>query len=88
MNVLSTALLTQPGDRWHYDGGGPPWVWGPIALLVWLGLTALVVWLVLRFARPRDRAGTAKATDLLAERYARGEISTEEYRERLGNLKS
>lgn len=89
MNVLSTAstMLAHPGDRWDYDGGGAPWVWGPIALLVWLGLTALVVWLVLRFARPRQRSGTDKASEVLADRYARGEISTEEYQERLGHLR-
>jgi putative membrane protein len=37
---------------------------------------------------PRVAAGRSRATpqEILAERYARGEISLEEYRERLGNL--
>jgi putative membrane protein len=83
-------VLTQPGGRWwggYDDGGGWPWVWGPVVLLLWLALTALVVWLVVRSARPKERSGAGRAQDVLAERYARGEISSEEYEERLTKLR-
>jgi uncharacterized membrane protein len=34
-----------------------------------------------------QRSDTQRATDILAERYARGEVSSEEYRERLEELR-
>jgi uncharacterized membrane protein len=38
------------------------------------------------FFRRRDRWQTHSAEEVLAERYAKGEISAEEYRQRLGVL--
>ncbi len=35
----------------------------------------------------RGSAGSSRARDVLDERYARGELSTEEYRERLATLR-
>ncbi|GAA2001403.1 hypothetical protein GCM10009755_07270 [Brevibacterium samyangense] len=35
---------------------------------------------------PRGNAGAQRAKEILAERYARGELSTEEYHERLRTL--
>ncbi|MEU6786621.1 SHOCT domain-containing protein [Nonomuraea angiospora] len=60
-------------------------------MLFWLALIALVVWLVVRAATDRsqssrvERSGVDRARDVLAERYARGEISTEEYQDRLSH---
>jgi putative membrane protein len=72
-------------------GGGPGgewgWLWAPIVLLLWAGLIATVVWFVARSARPRERSGAERARDVLADRYARGELTTEEYRERLVQLR-
>jgi putative membrane protein len=61
-------------------------------MLVWLVLTALVValvvWLVSSFARPRGSADdTGPARRILAERYARGELDTDEYTQRLSALR-
>jgi putative membrane protein len=90
-----TALYVLPelvafgGDGWRHGwgpGGGWAWLWGPI-LLLWVALIATVVWFVARGVRPRERAGVDRARDLLAERYARGELTTEEYRERLEQLR-
>jgi putative membrane protein len=61
------------------------WLWGPIVL--WVALIATVVWFVARSARPCERSGAERAKDVLAERYARGELTTEEYRERLEQLR-
>jgi putative membrane protein len=90
-----TALYVLPelvafgGDGWRHgwgSSGGWAWLWGPI-LLLWVALIATVVWFVARGVRPRERAGVDRARDLLAERYARGELTTEEYRERLEQLR-
>jgi putative membrane protein len=82
-------LVAFGGDRWRH-GWGPgrwAWLWGPIVLLLWVALIATVVWFVARSARPRERSGVERAREVLAERYARGELTTEEYRERLEQLR-
>jgi putative membrane protein len=66
--------------------GGPLWFAGPIFGLVWIGLIVLGVYLVLRYLRTHDGRGR-RARDILDERYARGELSSEEYRERLEQLR-
>jgi putative membrane protein len=78
------ALLVFESD-WH--GGGWFWLW-PLVPLFWL----LVFVLFVRLFFWRGRRGPwathhePDARAILAERYARGEISHEEYRERLGHL--
>ena len=86
--VLPT-LIAFGGDRWRpgWGPGGWGWLWGPIVLLGWVALIATVVWFVARSARPRDRYGVDRAREVLAERYARGELTTDEYRERLEQLR-
>lgn len=74
----------------YHDGnwsGGDWLVMGSMMLLFWAVVIALVVWAV-RSARKGDvhpdSAGTnaARADDILAERYARGEIEEDEFRRR------
>jgi putative membrane protein len=81
-------MLVSSSD-WHDDGWF--WLW-PLVPLLWF----LVFFFVLRlfFWRGRrgpwatygDRGPDARA--ILAERYARGEITHDEYRERLGHLEA
>jgi putative membrane protein len=81
------ALLASNSD-WHHHG----WFWfWPLVPLLWL----LVFFLLARlfFWRGRrapwaayGRHGAPDARAILAERYARGEISHDEYRERLSHL--
>jgi putative membrane protein len=88
-SVLS-ALLTFGDEGWRHGwgpGGGWGWLWGPIVLLGWVAVIATVVWFVVSGTRPRERSGVDRARDVLAERYARGELTTEEYRERLEQLR-
>jgi putative membrane protein len=87
---LLPVLVAFGGDRWRHGwgpGGGWAWLWGPIVLLLWVALVATVVWFVARSARPRERSGLERAREVLAERYARGELTTDEYRERLEQLR-
>lgn len=79
-DTLTTLVLT--ADRW--DGDGPPWLVVP---LFWLLLVAAVVAAAV-YHRRRDRAAPQQAGERrLAELYAAGEISEEEYRARRGVLR-
>ena len=51
-----------------------------------IGFAAAVVWLVRHRGGPGERPGEGRARQILAERYARGEISADEYRERIEEL--
>jgi len=72
---------------WHNGWG---WMWmGLMMLLFWGGLIVLVV-LLLRgtgFGGRKDQAGTPAsgpdATEILRSRFARGEITEDEYRKSL-----
>jgi putative membrane protein len=78
--LAALPLLTHEAGR----GWGHPW-W-PLWLVLWAALIGTPVWLI---SRRRGRRGEPldRARELLAERYARGELSGEEYRERLDELK-
>jgi putative membrane protein len=54
-------------------------------LLLISALIATVIWLAVR-GRPWRHSATERAKEILAERFARGELSPEEYRERLTEL--
>jgi len=69
------------------DGDGWGWMAGGLMMLIfWGGLVALVVFLVRGFgARPtggEEKQGKPDAQEILAERFARGEISEEEFDQR------
>jgi putative membrane protein len=59
---------------------------GLLILLLLLAIVGLLVWLVVRSKRSGN-TDTKSAREVLAERYARGEIDTEEYRTRSEQLK-
>ncbi|MDT0167184.1 SHOCT domain-containing protein [Actinotalea sp. AC32] len=73
---------------WGYGMGAGMWGSGIILTLVMV----LVVLLVLRASEPRTPPGRSArprtALGILAERYARGEITTDEYEKRLSHLSS
>lgn len=79
------AVVTGGGGPW--EGGGPPF---PFALfpLFWLIVLAALVTLVITGRRRRERSSGRRAGErLLAERYADGTITEEEYRARRGVLR-
>jgi putative membrane protein len=81
---MNAALAALPLLAHKADGAwGHPW-W-PSWLVFWAALIGTAVWLI---SRRRGRRGEPldRARELLAERYARGELSGEEYRERLDEL--
>jgi putative membrane protein len=68
-------------------GWGWMWVLGLLSMLLLVALVVGVVWALTRSNRPSQPDSTSRAREILNERYARGEISTEEYRERLAALR-
>jgi len=79
-----------------YDGGGAwMWVFGGLMMLGVLVLIGVAVWAVVAATNrggsaaatsPVDVGGRARTRQVLDERYARGEIDSEEYTERLHTL--
>lgn len=78
---------------WNYGpNNANPTMWMGMAfgLIVLLILLALAIWMIIAASR-RQATGTPSQTanrsvETLKERYARGEIGTEEYRERMREL--
>ncbi|MFI0411722.1 SHOCT domain-containing protein [Actinomadura sp. 3N508] len=98
MNIGYALAIADPGDGWRHmgNGGGSGWMWlwGTLMLLSCIVVIGVVAWLAVR-AAAAGRVGTpsppatgrGRAREILAERYARGEIGTEEYDERLAKLR-
>ncbi len=91
MSVAAAVLADANGfDHMNGWGGGWMWLWGVAMMVLFV---VLIVWLVRAADRPtgptRGPAPEpgARAREILAERYASGEISTEEYRERVSELR-
>ena len=79
---MFTTLIATHADGW---GNGPgPWALIPLTfLLLWIAVIAFAVWRFRRGAPWSRHSGQS----VLAERYARGDITAEEYRERRDVLK-
>jgi putative membrane protein len=77
--VAALAVLANDNGDW-----GHHW-WWPLWLLFWAALIGGVVWLILR-RRNRGSGPLDRAREILAERFARGELTGDEYRARLDEL--
>ncbi len=85
---MSTLVLAQMWDGDDHMGGGWWWVMG-IGWLVFLLLIALLGYLLIRHLTRPGTEGQVRSTaeDVLAERFARGEIDEDEYRRRRDALR-
>jgi putative membrane protein len=81
MNAFLPIAPLAAESHWDHHG----FWWLPFGLL-WLAVLGTVIWLVVRTVGRDNRSGVERARDILAERYARGEVGVEEYRERLDEL--
>ncbi len=72
---------------WGYGGYGGWWGWlGPLFMLIFAVLVVVGLVLLIRALLARDRSaggigGGRKPLDILKERYARGEISKDQYQQ-------
>ena len=89
--IDAVGLLADTDGRGHmgdWDGGWM-WLWAVVMMALFV---VLVVWVVRTIVGPTGTGKTAprdpadRAREILAERYAKGEISTDEYRERFDEL--
>ncbi len=90
MPIAARILADADGyDHMNGWGGGWMWLWGVAMMVLFV---VLIAWLVrasdgaVRTTHPAQPEPTARAREILAERYAGGELSTEEYRERVSEL--
>ncbi|WGW13605.1 hypothetical protein LWF01_07565 [Saxibacter everestensis] len=80
LSPLTTAVA-EAGRNYHQYG--PPW---PFPIFGLIFLAVLITFLVLGWNRLRNQ-GRTSARDVLADRFARGDINGEEYHQRLSELK-
>ena len=88
--IMSPAVaLADGGENWggHMHGG---WFLGPFMMVLMLIVLVVAVVIVLRFLGwNSSEAGTGKsssALEILEERFARGEIDSDEFQERKRTL--
>jgi putative membrane protein len=84
MSLLASTLLPlADGFDMHGDFGSGWWVVMMVGMLIFWGLVIVgAVWLVREFMHGRETSGPDTPLALLDRRFAAGEISAEEYRER------
>ncbi len=88
MTFFFRFAVLADADGFHMNGWGGAWMWMGGVLMMTLFLV-FVVWLARTATWPggsAPRDPTDRAREVLAERYARDELSTEEYRKRIGEL--
>ena len=82
-------------DYGYGNGGGAMWVFGGLMMLGVVVLIGVLIWAVVgRNNHPHstpvhtaaDAGSPARIRHILDERYARGEVNSEEYTERLRTL--
>ena len=85
------AIAGLDRGRWdHMDGWGWMGLWGVAMMLLFV---ALIIWAVRSTAAnsqappPAPKDPNERAREILAARYAQGELTTEEFRERAEHLR-
>jgi putative membrane protein len=83
--LMSSVIVLNHTAGWEH---GEYWWIGRLGMLLFLiVLIGLLFWWMRRNAwRHHEPSGVERARGILAERFARGEIDAEEYRERLSQL--
>jgi len=68
---------------WHYDGIIGGWqIFGMVMMGVfWIAIIALIIWGIKRFTEGTKTTTGKDALEIIKGRYARGEISKEEFQQ-------
>jgi putative membrane protein len=86
-SALGVVLAHAGGNDMMWDDrAGWGWLSGTVMMLILIALVLGVVWLIARTGRRPGRHDGSRPSQILAARYARGELSTEEYEQRLAAL--
>lgn len=97
--ALLTAVLLAPVSAWAqqgsgyyrghmWDGGWHAWLFGPMMMILFIGLVVVAVIIVVRWLGDEGRGSATKRSadktpiEILEERFARGEIDKDEFEER------
>lgn len=92
MTVLGlVGQVVRDGYDGHHWGDGWMWLWGTLMMVIVVGLVAASIWALVRRDRDEQRPRGSgrhgrRAREILDERYARGEIESDEYREKVQHL--
>ncbi|UCH86913.1 MAG: SHOCT domain-containing protein [Dehalococcoidia bacterium] len=66
------------GHMWGWGGGWWWWLFMPIGMIIfWGGVIALIIWAIRQFSE--GRGGGGSAIEIARDRYARGDISRDEF---------
>lgn len=87
--IVTSALVADSGfDGGHMNGwdGGWMWLWGVVMMTFLAVLITGLVRVSSSSGGSSHRAETESGREILAERYAKGELTTENYHERLHEL--
>ena len=85
-DIFQTGLVSSVGRAnqsdgshmsWDWDGGGAWFMFGMMAIF-WVGVIALGWWAIASYNR-RHESARERPIDVARHRYARGEISVEEF---------
>ncbi len=90
--MLANDVLAQADGWGHMNGWGGAWMWlWGVAMMTMI--VALIVWALRAagtnstgLASPGRREPDDRAREILGERFANGELTSEEYRERISEL--
>jgi len=81
LSIVSGSLWDRGYGTWSGMMGGWGWMW--LMPVFWLVVVGLIIWAVVsavsRSSPPSEPRSGDSALDILRQRYARGEISREEY---------
>lgn len=70
---------------WHWGYG--TWWMALMMIVFWVGVAAVIVWIVRTSSHRSGDDSGSRALDVLDERYARGEIDDDEYHRRRETLR-
>lgn len=85
--IAAVVGYSDDGHMMWGNRAGWVWLWGTLMMLAVIAAIAVGAWLIIRSTRRPETTTGNRAREILAERYARGELSTEEYHERLNALR-